>query len=236
MAAILLLVWTTRAVFAFFVPEVEPTLKSLLTDLVPKNVQGWKTTELPLSITPAGEERVLDILKLDDHICRTYSRGDTEIMLYAAYWLPGSEPYSSVGLHNPDSCWVIAGWDIQDRESARKIDFAGCSLKSHEWGIYRKDGSDTHVMFWHLLGGEPNEYIKHMIWTESGIDSFKRQFYFIFNIYQLGLDLGRDQLFVRISSNKAFDLLEKDPHFQRLFESFAGLGIETSNSLPHPSQ
>ena len=77
-------------------------------------------------------------------------------MVYVAYWLPGSEPYSSVAIHNPDSCWVIAGWKIKDRESARKMRLAGFQMKQHEWGIYEKKGADTHVMFWHLLGGEPN--------------------------------------------------------------------------------
>ena len=64
-----------------------------------------------------------------------------------------------------------------------------------------------------------------MVWTKSGLDSVKRQFYFIFNIYQTGLDLCREQIFVRLSSNKPFDLLEKDPYFKNIIDHLQALGI-----------
>lgn len=222
----LLFVWTTTIVFAFFVPAAESTLEKPLQELLPEEIPGWQSYEVPLSATPSGEERVLDILSLNDYFSREYVRGDTKVMVYVAYWLPGSEPYSSVAIHNPDSCWVIAGWDIKERESARTVRFAGCQLKSHEWGIYEKNGVETHVMFWHLLGGEPNQHIEKMVWTQSGLDSFKRQFYFIFNIYQMGLDLGKEQIFVRLSANKPFEELQEDPHFKKIIDSLRVLGIE----------
>mgnify|MGYP001326040078 CR=1 FL=1 len=222
----LLFVFSMTGVFIFFVPTAERTIEKPLEEILPEEIPGWVSHEVPLSSNPDGEERVLDVLNLDDYFSREYVRGDTKIMVYIAYWLPGSEPYSSVAIHNPDSCWVIAGWNIKERESARMMRLAGCQLKQHEWGIYEKQGADTHVMFWHLLGGEPNEYIEKMVWTKSGIDSFKRQFYFIFNLYQMGLDLGKEQLFVRLSSNKPFNTLEKDPYFKSILDSLRVLGIE----------
>ena len=226
MAFVLFAVASVTVTFAFFVPEATPTIRQPLAELLPEEIPGWESHEVPLSSTPSGEERVLDILSLDDYFSREYVKGDTRVMVYIAYWLPGSEPYSSVAIHNPDSCWVIAGWDIEARESDRDISLAGCQLKAHEWGIYEKDGNEAHVMFWHLLGGEPNEHIEKMVWTQSGIDSFKRQFYFVLNIFQMGLDLGRDQLFVRVSSNKAFEELESDPDFRRILDHLRVLGIE----------
>jgi len=220
--------WLPTIIFAFFVPEKEVTIEGSLSNILPEEIQGWESHPVPLSSTPSGEERVLDVLDFDDYFSRQYVRGDTKVMVYVAYWLPGSEPYSSVAIHNPDSCWVIAGWDIKDRESARTVELAGCSLKQHEWGIYEKNGVDTHVMFWHLLGGVPNEHIEKMIWTQSGADSFKRQFYFIFNVFQMGLDLGRDQLFIRVSANKPFEELENDPHFKRIIDHLRAVGIEDS--------
>jgi hypothetical protein len=136
-----------------------------------------------------------------------------------------------VAIHNPDSCWVIAGWDVKERESARKGTLAGCALKQHEWGIYEKNGQDTYVMFWHLLGGVPNEHIRKMVWTQSGLDSFKRQFYFVFNMFQMGLDLGRDQLFVRLSSNKPFEELEGDPYFKNIIDHLRVVGIGDADGL-----
>ena len=65
-----------------------------------------------------------------------------------------------------------------------------------------------------------------MVWTNSGLDSFKRQFYFIYNLYQMGFDLGKEQIFVRLSSNKPFDLLEKDPYFKNIIDNLRVLGIE----------
>jgi hypothetical protein len=218
--------WLPTIIFAFFVPDVEVTINQTLNELLPEEIPGWQSREVPLSSTPSGEERVLDVLKLDDYFSREYISGDTRVMVYVAYWLPGSEPYSSVAIHNPDSCWVIAGWDVKERLSGQKGELAGCSLKQHEWGIYEKNGLDTYVMFWHLLGGEPNEHIEKMVWTQSGVDSFKRQFYFIFNMFQMGLDLGRDQLFVRLSSNKPFEELQDDPNFKRIIDHLRAVGIE----------
>lgn len=222
----LVLVLGVKLTFTLFVPKAEPTLDRALAELLPVEVEGWKSHEVPLSSSPNGEARVLDILSLDDYFSREYVRGDTRVMVYVAYWYPASEPYSSVAVHNPDSCWVIAGWNIKERESDVRRTLAGCELKPHEWGIYTRDGQDAHVMFWHLLGGEPNEHIEQMVWTQSGFDSFKRQYYFIYNIFQMGLDLGRDQLFVRLSSNKSFDELEGDVHFKRLLDGLRPLGIE----------
>jgi hypothetical protein len=225
MAVVLTLILSTGLVFAFLVPDVARTVDRPLEELLPERIPGWQSTHVPLSQTPEGEERVLDVLDLDDVFCRQYTKGDTEIMVYAAYWFPGSEPYSSVAIHNPDSCWVIAGWDVLERESNRSIELAGIPLKEHEWGVYRKADHETHVIFWHLLGGEPNKYIKNMIWTSSGLDSFKRQFYFIYNMYQMGFDLGQDQLFVRISSNKPFQEIEASGELKEILAAFESLGL-----------
>lgn len=226
MSAGLFFVFFITVLFTFFVPNELPSLDKPLEDILPRNIPGWNSREVPLSSTPTGEERVLKVLNLDDYFAREYVRGDTKVMVYVAYWLPGSEPYSSVAIHNPDSCWVIAGWKVKERKSANKMPLAGFHLKQYEWGVYEKEGTDVHVMFWHLLGGEPNKYIEKMVWTESGLDSFKRQFYFIFNIYQMGLNLGKDQIFVRLSSNKPFDIVEEDPHFESILYSLKALGIE----------
>lgn len=230
MAVGLALVTSTGLVFAFLVPDVAPTINRSLEELLPERIPGWQSTNVPLSQTPEGEERVLAVLDLDDVFCRQYTKGDTEIMVYVAYWYPGSEPYSSVAIHNPDSCWVIAGWDVLERESNRSVELAGYSLKEHEYGVYLKDGNEVEVLFWHLLGGEPNKYIKHMLWTSSGLDSFKRQFYFIFNMYQMGFDLGQDQLFVRVSSNKPFEEIEESGELQEILSALEGLGLNKADA------
>lgn len=230
MAVGLTLVMSTGLVFAFLVPDVAPTVDGSLEELLPSRIPGWQSTNVPLSQTPEGEERVLAVLDLDDVFSRQYRKHDTEIMVYVAYWYPGSEPYSSVAIHNPDSCWVIAGWDVLERESNRSVEMAGYPLKEHEFGIYRKGGDEVEVLFWHLLGGEPNKYIKHMLWTTSGLDSFKRQFYFIFNMYQMGFDLGQDQLFVRISSNKPFEELEESGELEEVLSALEGLGLSKPKS------
>lgn len=231
MAVGLGLVISTGLIFAFLVPDVAPTIDRSLEDLLPESISGWRSVQVPLSQTPEGEQRVLSVLDLDDVFCRQYSKGDTEIMVYVAYWLPGSEPYSSVAIHNPDSCWVIAGWEVLERESNRTADLAGFPLKEHEFGVYRKGDHETQVLFWHLLGGEPNKYIKNMIWTSSGIDSFKRQFYFIYNMYQMGFDLGQDQLFVRISSNKPFHKIEASGELQEILSAMQGLGLTRESAV-----
>lgn len=231
MAAGLALVMSTGLIFAFLVPDVAPTIDRSLEEILPERIPGWRSVAVPLSQTPEGEERVLNVLDLDDVFCRQYTKGNTEIMVYVAYWYPGSEPYSSVAIHNPDSCWVIAGWDVQERESNRSMKMAGHFLKEHEFGIYRKNNTDVYVIFWHLLGGEPNKHIKNMIWTSSGLDSFKRQFYFIYNMYQMGFNLGQDQLFIRVSSNKPFEEIEETGELDEILSALEGLGLNKADSV-----
>lgn len=223
-------VLSAKFVFAFLVPDVEPTIDQTLEEMIPPSLPGWSSNQVPLSNTPEGVDRVLQVLDLDDVYSREYVRGDVRVMVYAAYWFPGSEPYSAVAIHNPDSCWVIAGWEIEERENNRLTSLAGVDLKEHEYGVYTKDGATAHVMFWHLLGGEPNKYIKHMLWTSSGLDSIKRQFYFIFSMYQMGLNLGQDQLFVRLSSNKSFEELEALGYLDQIFDHLSALGLERPNN------
>ena len=227
----------SKLTFHFLVPKAPPALDERLEEVIPAKMPGWRSEDVPLSNTPEGEQRVLSLLDLDDVFCREYTRGDTTVVVYIAYWSPGSEPYSSVAIHNPDSCWSIAGWEIEDRESNRDRTMAGIHLKEHEWGVYSKDGNEAHVIFWHLLGGQPNKYIKHMLWTSTGLDSIKRQFYFILNIAQLGLELGRDQLFIRISSNKSFDELEKSGELRQVLEHLEGLGLAKPEpaTMPEPA-
>lgn len=76
---------STKFVFAFLVPEVEPTLEQGLAETIPAEMRGWRSKKVPLSDTPEGEDRVLDVLDLDDVFCRQYVKGDTEVMIYVAY-------------------------------------------------------------------------------------------------------------------------------------------------------
>lgn len=212
-----------------FRPQHQPTIHQPLSDLLPTEIEGWNCRDVPLASTPEGNERVLDILALDDVVSREYTNRSTKILIYAAYWKPGSQPYSSVAVHNPDSCWVHSGWMIEQRENNRPLQIGKYELKTHEWGIYTIHNTKKYVMFWHLLGGEPNTFIKYMRWNGTGLDSIKRRFYFIFNISQLGLDLNRDQLFVRISSTVPFERLEHDADFNELLKQLTKLNIFKSN-------
>jgi hypothetical protein len=67
-----------------------------------------------------------------------------------------------------------------------------------------------------------------MLWTSTGLDSIKRQFYFVFNMYQMGLDLGEDQLFLRVSSNKPFEELEASGDLRQILDHLSALQITRS--------
>jgi len=233
MLTVLIMVIGVNAIRGF-TPEHQRTINQPLSEILPTKIAGWDCRDVPLASTPEGNQRVLNILALDDVVCREYTSQSAQILIYAAYWRPGSQPYSSVAVHNPDSCWVHSGWAIEQRKHNRHFQVGEHPFKPHEWGIYTINNTKTYVMFWHLLGGEPNQFIKYMLWNGTGLDSIKRRFYFIFNISQLGLDLKRDQLFVRISANVPFEHLEHDAHFKELLKHLTDLNIFKSNTDKPP--
>jgi len=215
-AAAALLGGLSLRVYFALVPPPEPTLDELLSDIVPKQLNGWKITDQDMAESPESSERISDFLNFDDALFRIFKNGDTFVGLYIAYWSPGKASYRWAGAHTPDTCWVQNGWTRLDRKYCIPFQNEETPFQPAEFGIYEKDGSAQNVYFWHLVGGEAFGYEQ-----EGGHNIFAA----LLDIKKHGLNLRDEQFFIRLSSNKKIEELKKIGGFNQILDSLNEIGL-----------
>ncbi len=195
-------------------------------ELIPARAPGWAVQDLPIALSEAAVGNVERILRYDDAVFRRYSRGNVHVDVYVAYWLPGKMSYWDVGSHNPDSCWVNNGFTRLKRIHGKELEDPALPLKPFEYGHYEQNGTRIDVMFWHLVGGEPNRYEEQVEGWRNGLAGrIERLPLMLKDIRNYGLDMHREQFFVRISSNAPLMPLLSDPEFRGLLKDMRELGI-----------
>ena len=214
-ALFLLLGLGLRAYFAF-VPPPDATLTESLAVIVPEKLDGWRVADQEMSDSPESSERISKFLNFDDALFRIFSKGDTFVGLYIAYWTPGKASYRWAGAHTPDTCWVLNGWTRLDRKYAIPLACDGYDFKPAEFGVYEKDGLAQNVYFWHLVGGEPFGYKQEGAPNILGALS---------DVKEYGINLRQEQFFIRLSSNRTIEELEKTPGFKEISASLHKIGL-----------
>jgi len=58
-------------------------------DALPRNIAGWTRRDIPVADSKAGNMNVQGILNFSQSAQALYVRGETSILVYAAYWEPG---------------------------------------------------------------------------------------------------------------------------------------------------
>ena len=196
-----------------------------LADAIPLSVPGWQAKMLPLSESEEMRKAVENILHFDDAAYIRYTKPGVTVLLYAAYWKPGKVPYGLVGTHTPDVCWIFNGWQQVSRLHRQHRMIGPTALKPYEQGAYVLHDQTTAVIFWHLVGGESFEGYGMQGWTDGPLGYVERFPILFKSLRSFGLNLAREQMFVRISSDRPFAELWNDADFQRLILSLKPLGI-----------
>ena len=76
--------------FYFQLAPVPPsTLETPISELIPKEIDGWTSNDYDLASSPESSERISDFLNLDDSLFRVFKHGATQVSVYVAYWTPG---------------------------------------------------------------------------------------------------------------------------------------------------
>lgn len=202
------------------VPPPQANLSQRLESLFPENFNQWKIADQDIAESPESSARISDFLNFDDVINRIYQKDSLRIGLYIAYWTPGKASYRWAGAHTPDTCWILNGWTCKLREHSVPFRLADEQLEPAEFGIYNKDGNDEHVYFWHIVGGRSHTY------KQMGTPNI---FGAINDIQKHGLSLRKEQFFVRLSSNKNFEVLKKEPLFTALMKGLTHLDMQLKN-------
>jgi hypothetical protein len=165
-------------------------------DLLPteQEVPGWQIQRQAIADTPEMKAKVGELLNFSDGAFFIYTRGGQRLSVYIAYWTPGRMSHRLVAGHTPDVCWVGAGWIRQAAESGLVLPGGpGWRLLPGEQRTMTLGGNTEHVVFWHLLDGQPLSYRTgaEPPWYAIVTDMFSHQ-----------LNQRAEQFFIRVSSNE----------------------------------
>jgi hypothetical protein len=199
-----------------FVPTPIATLEAPISEIIPKDIDGWTYNDYDLSDSPESSERISSFLNLDDSLFRVFQNGSTKVAIYVAYWTPGKVSYRWAGAHTPDTCWVVNGWKRLDRKYCIPFNPLNIPLKDAEFGIYEKDNDVQNVYFWHLVGGQPFGYEQKEI---------PNIFASLIDIKKYGLNLRQEQFFIRLSSNQKIETLAQIEGFEEIIQGLAKLNL-----------
>ena len=202
---------------AFFVAETPSAGTAApapdLAALLPAAADGWREA-------PAADlYRFTGTLRTDHLAQRTYLRGmpgsGDQVTLYLAYWSPGQASVGLVRSHTPDACWPGAGWTPQPVDTPRtELPLPGARLPAAEHRLFEQGGYPQEVWFWQLYRGRP-----------VVIDDPRSAGALVRLALRYGFRRGGEQAFIRISSNRPWSQLEREPLIAEFLKRVRILGL-----------
>ncbi len=181
--------------------------------LLPPEAPGWEVrtrTDLGLFAGTLRTESMAERTYL-----RSGSAGASQVTIYIAYWQPGQASVGLVGSHTPDACWPGAGWvpgDVADRSVV--LEAGGRPLPAAQHRLFTSGAFAQQVWFWQLYGGRPIEVGNtHSVRTLIAI------------ALRYGIRQSGEQYFIRVSSNRPWDEVAREPFFAEFFSRVRPLGL-----------
>jgi len=154
---------------------------------------------------------------------RTGPQGGSQVTIYLAYWRPGQASVGLVGSHTPDFCWPGAGWAPAAVPDPRALlSVAGRPLPAAQHRLFTNGGYPQHVWFWQLFAGRPVELGNtHSVSALLAI------------ALRYGFRQGGEQYFIRVSANRGWDEVSREPFVAEFLGRMAPLGLYWA---PEPTQ
>jgi exosortase len=209
LAAVLAVFFASHTQFSTQREKPAPDLLALL----PIQADGWRiaSTEDLYSFR--------EQLQTDKLVQRSYVRvdpdGPTELTVYFAYWAPGQSNPGLVAIHTPDGCWPGAGWVPQPTgRTTERITTLGRPLAEAEYRLFAGGGYPQYVWYWHLYDGRP--LVQQNAYSPVGLLRL---------VFSYGFKPPSDQLFVRLSCNRPWSALDRDPLVAEIFRRLYPLGL-----------
>lgn len=206
------------ATLAFFVAATRapspsgrpaPDLMSML----PGSADGWQVG------TTRGLYRFAGTLRTDHLAQRSYLRRDAggaaQVTLYLAYWPEGQASVGLVASHTPDACWPGSGWvaaAVPDPRAALSI--GGRTLPVADHRLFMSGAYPQQVWYWQIHEGRPID--------PGDPKSVPALIGFAF---RYGFQRAGSQAFIRISSNRPWNEISREPFVSEFIGRARELGL-----------
>ena len=184
-----------------------------LTTMLPASADGWQVS------TTRGLYRFAGTLRTDHLAQRSYLRRDAagaaQVTLYVAYWQEGQASVGLVASHTPDACWPGSGWaavPVPDPRAALSI--GGRTLPVADHRLFMSGAYPQQVWYWQLHDGRPID--------PGDPRSVPALIGFAF---RYGFQRAGTQAFVRISSNRPWDEISREPFVREFIGGARELGL-----------
>ena len=199
-------------------------IEKRLAQLLPPALAGGTTRDEPIATTEEMKKAVGELLNYDDAVFRIYEEPGYRLSVYLAWWRPGRMSPRLVATHTPDVCWPGNGWE-RDQFAERKLralssKLAATGFAGGECRVFTLNGMPEYVVFWHKVGSEMLSYRNG--WAPPWWALFDE-------IWRNGLDLRKEQLFVRISSDKPIESFWNRAELAPLRDSLLKLGLKATS-------
>jgi len=181
--------------------------------VLPSSAEGWSVQ------TTQGLDRFVGTLRTGHLAQRSYVRssagGREQVAFFLAHWSKGQASVGLVAAHTPDACWPGSGWVPQQVNDKRvALEVAGRKLPWAQHRLFVNGGYPQHVWFWHLYDGRA---------IEIG-DPFSLRAHLAIAL-RFGFRNSGEQLFIRVSSNRPWDEISREPLVAEFFERARQLGL-----------
>jgi exosortase len=181
--------------------------------MLPVPPEGW-TAE-----TSRDLYRFSGTLRTDHLAQRTYSRpgagGPEQVTIYVAYWEPGQASVGLVGSHTPDACWPGAGWvPAEVPDPLASLSIGGRALPGAQHRLFKGGRYPQEVWYWQLYHGSVVQ-----VGNPRSVPALIRI------ALRYGFRKGGEEAFIRISSNRPWDQVSREPFVAEFFGRARGLGL-----------
>lgn len=192
-----------------------------LVSILPARLSGATARDEAIALTEEMKEAVGELLNYDDAVYRIYQLPGTRVAVYVAWWRPGRMSPRLVAGHTPDVCWPASGWRRDPALGAEQADLERTirrlSLATGECRTFVRENRSEHVVFWHRVGERFQSYSTGYAppwWAPFA------------EMWRDGLNLRKEQLFVRISSDQPLAEVLARPEVEPLLVELRRLGLE----------
>ena len=188
--------------------------------LLPDRLENGTVRDEPIAATDEMKKAVGELLNFNDGVFRIYQLPGARVSVYIARWEAGRMSPRLVATHTPDVCWPGNGW-LRDRTAEEGLDALREELRAKgfekgECRVFLMKEKPEYVVFWHKVGDEMLSY---------GTDFAPPWWAWIDEMWRSGLNLRKEQLFVRISSDRPLLDVWSKPELDPLRNALLEMGL-----------